>query len=195
MWDEETILNYLKVNLKESRFKHSLGVRDVAEKLAIKYDKSLVQKAKIAGIVHDCAKNLINDKLIQMVRQEGYIVDEVSQKQPQLLHGLAGAIIAEKVMNIKDRDILNSIKFHTTGKRNMTTLEKIIYIGDYIEPSRNFNGVENLREAAFEDLDKALIMAFDNTINYVISKGELLHGDTIAARNYAIINGKLKVEE
>ncbi|WP_102400122.1 bis(5'-nucleosyl)-tetraphosphatase (symmetrical) YqeK [Haloimpatiens massiliensis] len=195
MWDEETILNYLKSNLKESRFNHSLGVRDMAEKLAIKYDKTLVQKARIAGLAHDSAKNLSDDKLIGIVRQEGYVIDEVCKKQPQLLHGLAGAIIAEKVMNIRDREILNSIKFHTTGKKNMTTLEKIIYISDYVEPSRIFSGVDKLREAAFEELDKALIMAFDNTINYVVSKGELLHEDTILARNYTIINRKLKVEE
>lgn len=195
MWDENAIISYLKNNLNEHRFNHSIGVRDTAEKLAIKYDNSLVEKARIAGIVHDCAKNLSNEQLINIVKEQGYLIDKVCQNQPQLLHGLAGSIIAKKVMNIEDIDILNSIKYHTTGRENMTILEKIIYISDYIEPSRKFYGVESLRELAFRDLNKGLLKAFDNTINYVISKGELLHADTIAARNYTILIEKRQVEE
>lgn len=188
MWDEEKILNYLKSNLKESRFNHSIGVMETAKKLALKYDKTLEKKAEIAGLVHDCAKNLNDEKLKKITREEGYIIDEVSKNQPQLLHGLVGSIIANKIMFIEDNDILNAIKYHTTGKKNMTILEKIIYIADYIEPLRNFPGVFELRKLAFENLDKAILKSFDNTINFVISKGQLLHMDTISARNFLIFN-------
>ena len=105
-----------------------------------------------------------------------------------LMHGLAGSIIAKHIMGIEDEDVLNSISYHTTGRKNMTILEKIIYIADYIEPMRNFPGVDELRKIAYSNLDEALLLSFDNTIKYVITKGQLLHLDTIEARNYILYN-------
>ncbi|WP_392486610.1 bis(5'-nucleosyl)-tetraphosphatase (symmetrical) YqeK [Haloimpatiens sp. FM7315] len=187
MWNEDTMIGYLKDNLKEERFIHSIGVRDVAQKLASVYDESIMNKARIAGLIHDCAKNLSDEKLLDLVKKEKFKLDEVTKNNLQLLHGFAGAIIAKNIMKVEDLDILNAIKCHTTGKENMSILEKIIYLSDFIEPSREFHGVDSIRELAFENLDEAVIKAFDSTINYVIAKKGLLHKDTIFARNYMIL--------
>lgn len=185
MWQEEKIDTYIKEALKSSRYNHSLGVRDTAEELARLY-KVDTFKARIAGLVHDCAKNMRDEEILDIVSKYDYAVDEVCMKSPQLLHGLAGALVAENIMGILDRDILDAVISHTTGKPDMTVLEKIIYLADYIEPSREFLGVDELRQLSYIDLDKALLLSFDNTIKYVIDRGELLHYNTISARNYLL---------
>ncbi|MCY6959727.1 bis(5'-nucleosyl)-tetraphosphatase (symmetrical) YqeK [Clostridium brassicae] len=185
MWTEDKIVQYLKENLKESRFKHSISVMDTAIKLADIYGED-IEKAKIAGLVHDCAKYLQRERMLSVAREYGYDITKVCFKNSSLLHGVAGAYVAKNIIGIEDEDILNSIAYHTTGRRNMSMLEKIIFIADYIEPLRDFPGVDVVREMAFKDIDKSLIMAFDRTIKYVIEKGQLLHNDTVEARNYMI---------
>jgi len=187
MWKEEQIEEYLKENLSENRYKHSLSVRDTASLLAIKYGEDEF-KARLAGLVHDCAKNMEPKEMMEIIYKSGYNVDVVCKNNPELLHGLAGAIRAKELMGIYDEDILNSVTYHTTGRKGMSLLEKIIYIADYVEPLRSFPGVDKLRETVSKDLDEGLLLSFNNTINYVISLGQLLHMDTIEARNYLIIN-------
>lgn len=186
MWNEQQMQEYLKSNLKDKRFKHSLGVMDSAVKLALKYGAD-TEKAKIAGLIHDAAKEKTNEELLEIADKNGYILDEVSKTSPSILHGFVCRIIAKEKMGIEDEDILNAIEFHTTGRRHMSLLEKIIYVADYIEPGRNFPGISELREAAFRDLTEALLLSFDNTIKLVISRGNLLHLNTIEARNCIII--------
>jgi predicted HD superfamily hydrolase involved in NAD metabolism len=185
MWTLEKIDSYLRENLKEQRYIHSLGVRDSAILLASLYGEN-TKKAEIAGLVHDCAKNLKNEELLNMAVNSGIYLDSVSKMEPQLLHGLCGSIIAEKSMGISDKYILDSIIYHTTGRENMTRLDKIIYLADYIEPSRNFQEVNYLRNLSYIDLDKAMLYAFDITIKYIISKEKLLHMETIKGRNYIL---------
>ena len=182
MWSEAEIEKYLKDNLKEGRFKHSLSVRDTAVKLAKRYSVN-VDKARIAGLSHDCAKNMSDEEILTLVKKKSIVLDEISLKAPQLLHGVAGAYIAETVFGIGDTEILDAISFHTMGRKNMTLLDKIIYIADYVEPLRSFDGVDKLRKCAQNDLEGALLMSCNNTINYVISKGELLHQNTVDVRN------------
>lgn len=186
MWDEEKITKYIKKNLKESRFEHSIRVKDTAQKLAKQYGED-VEKASIAALVHDCAKYLSNEKLIKYSEEYGYLIDEVALRNPSLLHSVAAAYIAKTEMDIQDLDILNAITYHTTGRKNMSLLEKIIYISDYIEPGRNFPSIDVMREKTFNNLDEGLLFGLDNTINYVIKRGELLHRDTVDARNELIM--------
>ncbi|KOC55207.1 phosphohydrolase [Clostridium botulinum] len=188
MWAEEKIIGYLKQNLKPKRFEHSIGVRDTAIKLAEIYGESL-EKARIAGLVHDCAKNMSDEQILDICSKNEYNIDEVSQNMPSILHGEVGAYIAENIMGIEDKEILDAITYHTTGKENMTLLEKIIYISDYIEPLRDFPGVEDLRGLVYnKELDRALILSFNNTIKYIIDRNQLLHKKTIEARNYMLYN-------
>lgn len=185
MWPLTKMDEYLKENLKEQRYIHTLGVKDTAVSMASFYGED-TKKAEIAGLLHDCAKNLKNEDLLNMASKSGFNIDLVSMWEPQLLHGLCGSIIAEKIMGVSDKYILDSIIYHTTGRENMTKLDKIIYLADYIEPNRNFQGVDFLRNLSYIDLDKAMLYAFDNTIKYVISKGKLIHMETIKGRNYIL---------
>jgi predicted HD superfamily hydrolase involved in NAD metabolism len=187
MVNEDEIKAYLKARVSEKRFNHVLGVSDTAIKMAEKYNCNL-EKAKMAALLHDIAKKMTDDELIKLVKEKGHKLNSVEENNPQLLHALAAAVIAREEMKIEDEDILNSVIYHTTGREDMSLLEKIIYIADYIEPSRDFPGVEKIRTAAFENIDKALLMALESSIQYVIKKGELLHIETIKARNYLIIN-------
>jgi predicted HD superfamily hydrolase involved in NAD metabolism len=186
MWSEEKINEYLRNNLKSSRYEHSLGVKNAAIKLALTYGENSF-KAGLAGIVHDCAKNMSNCEIVRLVKENAYEVDDIYENSPELLHGLAGAIVAKNIMGIEDEDIFNAIAYHTTARENMSLLEKIIYIADYVEPSRNFPGVEELRKVASENLEDALILSLSKTICYVVNKGQLLHSETVKARNYLII--------
>ena len=185
MWSEEHMETYLKDKLDNKRFLHSLSVRDTAVAMA-KYYGEDENKARIAGVVHDCAKNINGYELINIAKKHGYKINAIYEESPQLLHGLVGAIIARDTMEIKDKGIFNAIAYHTTGRKNMTLLEKIIYLADYVEPLRKYPGVEELRELAFKDMDIALIKSFDITIKYVIDKGQMLHLNTIEGRNYLI---------
>ncbi len=187
MWSEDKIIEYLKKNLNKQRFEHSLRVRDTSIELAKHYGAD-IYKAKLAGLVHDCAKNMKDEEIINIIEKYGYNIQGIYKRTPNLMHGLAGALIAKHTMGIDDEDLLNAISYHTTGRNNMSILEKIIYIADYIEPMRNFPGVDELRELSSSNLDEALLLSFDNTIKYVITKGQLLHLDTIEARNCILLN-------
>lgn len=189
MWNEDMIIDYLKENLAESRFIHSMGVVETAEKLAQLYEEDIT-KARFAALLHDCSKNLTVQEQLDICYGQGIEIDEISLKNTALLHCYSGVVIASETMKVKDDYILNAIRYHTTGRENMTKLEKIIYLADYIEPNRIFKKVQEVREIAFgENLDKALLLSIDNTINYIIERKQLLHIDTIKARNYLILNG------
>jgi len=110
------------------------------------------------------------------------------QKNTELIHGPLGAKIANACYGIDDLEVLDAIKYHTIGRENMSMLDKIIYIADYIEPGRSFPGVEEIREIVFLDLDDAIKKAMDNTILFLIKDNKLIHPDTINARNYMLYN-------
>ena len=187
MWTESQIKKYLKENLKEDRYLHVLGVENTAEKLAKVYGED-VEKAKLSALIHDAAKNKTVEEIVNIIKSEGIIIDEEMSKAPVLLHGLAGAIIGKRLMNIENEDVFNAAAYHTTGRENMSKLEKIIYLADYIEPKRNFPGVQDIRVVAFKDLDEGVLYAMDHTIKYIITKGQILLSGTVNARNYLIRN-------
>lgn len=172
---------------------HSIGTMECAVKLAERFDED-TQKAMIAGLVHDVAKCLDRQQLLNCALKSGIVIDNIMRSQIELLHGPAGSYLARKLFGIEDVDILNAIAYHTTGRENMSKLEKIIYVADLIEPSRQFEHVERLREKSFENLEKAVVMAMDNTLKYVIDRGGLIHPNTIYARNWLILreSGEVK---
>lgn len=184
VWDEKQIVEFIEKNLNKQRFEHSLRVADTAKELAKRYSAD-IEKAKLAGLVHDCAKNMSDEEMINIISENN--CDEIYIKTEALMHGLAGGIIAKNVMKITDEEVLNAVIYHTTGRENMSTLEKIIYIADYIEPMRNFEGVEKLRDLAYKDLDEALLLSLSQTINYVVQRNQPLHLDTVKARNFLIM--------
>lgn len=174
-------------NIGEKRYFHSLRVVDVATSLAKKYNIDINQ-AQTAAILHDCAKFEDRTNLLKMASKFDIIIDNVMNHNIELIHGPLGAKIAELEYDVEDVEIINAIRYHTTGRQNMTMLDKIIYISDYIEPRRKFKGVEKVREMAFIDIDSSVLLAIEDTIKFLIEKGRVIHFDTINARNNLIIS-------
>lgn len=181
--DMELIKVRLREMMSRERFEHSINVSQVARKLALKYNYDDVTKAEVAGLLHDCAKDLDYSTLEKMIVKYNIKTDEIIRKIPKLLHPLVGAAIAEKEFNIQDPAILKAIRSHSTGASQMSLLDKIIYLSDKIEPLRNNDGVEETRKIAEFSLDKAVLKVLDRGLLYLISKGSLIHPVTIEARN------------
>lgn len=176
----------LKEDIGIERYNHSLRVVDISKKLAEKYGVN-VKKASIAALLHDCGKFKDKKRLLKLANDFGIILDNVMEYNWHFIHGPLGAKIAKKIYNIHDEEILNAICYHTTGRENMSLLEKVIYIGDYIEPGRSFKGVDEIREKVDVDLNKGVLCAMDNTIKFVINQGNVVHLNTVKARNNLIL--------
>ncbi len=153
------------------RFEHTLGVEYTAAALAMRYDCD-VRKAQIAGLLHDCAKCLTDEKRLSICRKHKIPITTVEKKNPFLLHAKVGAYLARNKYGIKNQDILNAICNHTTGRQNMSTLEKIVFIADYIEPGRTHApNLAEIRKLAFVDLDKAFLRILKDTLDYLNDTG------------------------
>jgi len=186
---EDKIVEYLQSALSKKRYDHSIHVANKAVELAKIYGSD-IHKARLAGLVHDCAKEMAKDELIYFIKLEGNEPDSVSLVEKELLHGPAAVYLCKNKFHIEDEEILSAVQFHTTGKANMSILDKIIYISDLIEVGRKFPEVEELRNLAIVDINSALIKSFDATISYIIQKRRMIHPDTINARNYLLRNLK-----
>lgn len=184
----EEVRDFAKSSLNEKKFGHCVRVEKMAIKLSKLY-KEDIQKVKIAAIAHDCAKFFSYEKMFGYMKKFNEPIDEIQKNVPYLLHGPVGALRLKEKFNIKDKDILNAIKYHTTGRKNMSLLEKIIYISDLIEEGRDFKNVEIIRGEAFKNLDKALVMGCDTTMTYVMAKGQIIHPLTVQLRNSLILSG------
>ena len=189
MWSIEEIKNYLNKSLTSSRYNHVIGVVATAKSLAKQYNCD-INKAEIAALCHDAAKNIDNTELFKIMKEHNIelSIDEINTKN--IWHAIVGPIVSKEVFGIVDEDILNAIRWHTTGRENMSTLEKIIYLADVIEPSRKFNGIEAIRECALKDLDAAMVMALTHTTIYLLERGFAVDINTVKARNYFLYNEK-----
>lgn len=171
------IKKYLKKHLTKERYHHTVGVAYTAMSMAMEYNpqpdnNEFMIKAEIAGLLHDCAKCMDNDKKIRICNKNQISYSKIEAENPYLLHGKVGAYIARKEFDILDEDILNAITWHTTGRPDMSLLEKIIFVADYIEPSRRPIPELNLiRQLAFTDIDQAVIKILENTLKYLNEKG------------------------
>lgn len=176
----------MKIKLKDSitkkRFIHSLNVMELAAELAAAHGIDQ-EKAAIAGLLHDCAKNIEADELLRLCEEYKIDVNDVERLQPKLLHGKVGAVLASKEYGVTDKEVLDAIEHHTLGRENMTTMDKIVFIADYVEPGRDFEGIEELRKLAFVDLDRAIIVSLENIMKHIMTKGLLIHPVAVLARN------------
>ncbi|WP_085875101.1 bis(5'-nucleosyl)-tetraphosphatase (symmetrical) YqeK [Peptoniphilus vaginalis] len=173
----------IRDRIGEKRFLHTLRVRDTALELAKIYEVDQ-EKAEVAGFLHDCAKIRDHDELIKAAKEAGLLLTKEMIKAPQIIHSYLGAIYARDLYGIEDEDILNAITYHTTGRVNMSDLEKIIFLADYIEPMRNFDGVERARQLAKNDLDAAMYFALNNTLKFLVDHDTYIVPTTVTARNY-----------
>lgn len=187
--NREDIKDKLEYVLSPRRFIHSLNVMNTSIELAQRYGVDR-EKAAVAGLLHDCARDIRGDEVFELCKEFGIQVDDIARVQPELLHGAIGAGLAGHEYGVEDPMILDAIHYHTTGRKDMSILEKVVFIADYIEPGRNFTGVNEARKVAFSDINDAMVLSLDKTIKHVISKGALIHPDTIDARNFIISHGK-----
>ena len=178
----------LQRRLKKNRFAHSVGVANTAVKLAKKFSAD-VEKAYIAGLLHDCAREFENNELPAEAEKRGIKIGEVEKFMPLLLHAYIGAKLIKEIYEVDDEEISQAIYRHTVGAKNMSVLDKIIYFADMIEPNRNYPGVEELRELAetSNNIDEIILKALNESIIFVVQKNSLVHPCTIDARNFLLI--------
>lgn len=178
---------YQKVEntLSEKRFYHSKCVMERCVELAKLYGED-EEKAKIAGLLHDIAKEVPKDEREEMAKKYGLVLDEIELNSKGLIHAKLGAKICEVDFGI-EKEICDAIACHTTGKENMSLLEKILYISDAIGIDRTYDNTEELKKLAFSDIDKAIQMLLKFTIEERIKENKLIHIDSIKAFNYLIM--------
>ena len=175
---EQVVISLLKPN----RVAHVLGCRDTAVVLA-KHWGADAQDALRAGLLHDITKALSTPLQLELCRIYGVSLSEFSSRNPKTLHALTGALVAERIFG-ENQAVVAAIASHTTGKAAMTTLEKIIYVADYMEPNRNFEGVEALRQLAVTDLDGALKMGLEMTLAILQQEGREVSPESAQALAY-----------
>ena len=178
----------LKKRLKPSRYKHSLGVAETAAELARRfgYDQ---EQARLAGLLHDCAREFPNDGLIDEAIRRRLPIGTVEQSMPLLLHAPIGAVRVQEIYGVDDPAICQAIARHTVGAAGMTPLDKIIWYADMIEPGRDYPQVERLRKLAREAaLDEMMLAGLSESIIFVVQKQHLVHPDTVTARNELLLS-------
>ncbi len=186
----EDYLKVLKEKLDDYRYNHCLAVAKQALYLAEKYGANK-EDAYVAGLLHDITKNESYENQLRFIKDCGIILDDVLKNSPKLLHAVTGALFVEKNFNIHNKEILNAIRYHTTGKADMTLLEKIVYIADYTSADRNYPDVDVVRGLVEKSLDSAILYALSYTIKNLVDKQCAVHIDTLNAYNY-LANGGIK---
>lgn len=165
--------------LNPNRVAHVLGCRDTAVKLAKHWGADVTDAAR-AGILHDITKALDGPLQLTLCDEYGILLSKFSQENPKTLHALTGSLVAEQIFG-ENEAVVEAIRYHTTGRANMALLEKIIYVADYMEPCRDFSGVEDLRAAACRNLDEAMLMGMEMTMAHVRRQGQQLAQATVDA--------------
>lgn len=181
----EKIRRAMEKELSAGRYIHTLGVSYTAASLAMAHGEAM-EKAMTAGILHDCAKSMHGSELVAICEKAHLNVTAVERSNPTaLLHAKAGAYLAEHKYGVTDEDILNAIRYHTTGRPDMSRLEKIIYIADYIEPGRKqLAELGMIRRIAFQDLDWTMEKILANTLSYLRTTDGQLDDMTVKTYNY-----------
>jgi predicted HD superfamily hydrolase involved in NAD metabolism len=174
----KSIAKDLKSVLDKDRYRHTLGVSYTAICLAMKYEADL-DKAELAGLLHDCAKCIPDEKKLKKCIEHNISVSDIEKKQPYLLHAKLGAFIAMDKYGIQDKEIISAILKHTTGSADMSILEKIVFVADYIEPNRNkAENLKLIRKTAFEDIDIAIYYIMRDTLEHLKKKGTMIDTQT-----------------
>ncbi|MBR3041925.1 MAG: bis(5'-nucleosyl)-tetraphosphatase (symmetrical) YqeK [Eubacterium sp.] len=191
--NRDEMIKRLKGKLNDKRFVHSVGVEYTAATLAFVHGAD-VEKARIAGLLHDCAKCLPAEEKLRKAKKHGLPINRSEKLNPDLLHGKLGAYYAKRKYDVKDEEILSAITYHTTGHPDMTLLEKIIFVADYIEPNRKMvKDMEEIRKEAYEDIDKCIIHILKNTLDYLNSKKYVV--DEITEQTYYFYVDKMHLKE
>lgn len=183
---KQELKNFLKND--ETRYNHSIGVMNMCEKLAIHYNCD-IERAKKAGLMHDLAKYLSDEEKIKYVDENNISITDIQRSIPGVLHGIIAADICKKQYGF-DEEMCNAIAYHTTGKANMSLLEKIVYVADKIEENRNYSDIEYYRNLAMTDITQACLEIVNFQIEDAIKKDKIFDEKSIETRNYILLNKK-----
>ncbi|MEK5477200.1 bis(5'-nucleosyl)-tetraphosphatase (symmetrical) YqeK [Paenibacillus sp. FSL R5-0407] len=180
-YTREQLIEIVSGQMPAKRWKHVEGVMETAVILAERFggDK---EKADLAALLHDLAKFWPVERQEAMIRDNG-LNPELLEHDKQLMHAEIGAFVAQRDYGIEDPEVLNAVRYHTSGRVGMTKLDKIVCLADYIEPGREFPGVEQIRDLAEHSLEEALVAGFDSTISFLLEKGKVIFPLTVLARN------------
>ncbi|MEZ3421622.1 MAG: bis(5'-nucleosyl)-tetraphosphatase (symmetrical) YqeK [Eubacterium sp.] len=192
LYNNDKFIAIIKGRLSENRFVHSLNVADAAVLLAEKYGAD-AKKAYTAGILHDIMKEEKPEIQYRYISENGEKLTRLEMLNKQVLHQISGAAYCRAVLGIKDKELLGAVRYHTTGKRDMTLLQKVIYTADFISADRCYPDVSVMREKAMQSLEEAMFYSLQYTINDLAGKALLIHPDTLEC--YNSILEKLKEKE
>lgn len=177
--------------LSERRFIHSRNVACAAVKLAEKHGCS-PEKAELAGILHDITKEVSAENQLQIIESGGIILDDIYKNSPQLLHAVSGMVYCRDSLGITDEEVLSAIRYHTTAKGNMTLLEKIIFIADFISDERDYDDVDIMRAECEKSLEAGMLYGLSFVIPDIVRKQRAVHPDALAAYNELVLNIKIE---
>ena len=189
-YDLKLLQKHMKEELSPDRFEHTLGVMYTAESLAMRYGADMT-KAAVAGLLHDCAKCIPNSQKIKICKKHDIEITEMEEQNPSLLHAKLGAYMAKKAYGVEDEEILSAIRWHTTGKPDMSLLDIIIYMADFIEPNRDkAPNLKEIRKLSFVNIEEALYQVLEGTLNYLKDCPETI--DPMTQISYDFYKWKLK---
>lgn len=180
--NREDLLSKVREQMTEHRFKHTLGVASTAVTLAERFGAD-GGKAELAGLLHDFCKFWDKGRMREIIEKEPSIPDDLLDYDKELWHAPVGAFVVRQELGIEDQEVLDAISFHTSGRPGMGKLEKILWLADYIEPGRQFPGVDEIRELAEQNLDLALVQALGNTISFLVKHNKRIYPLTIETYN------------
>ena len=189
MTDIAKIDEALNTALGKKRYTHSVYVAHMAVDMAKVFGVD-TNKAYIAGLIHDCAKAMSYDMMLNTAKKYGYTIDEITLQCSGIMHADIGALLARYEYGIEDNEILDAIRYHTVARCGMTKLDKIIYVADMAEPMRDFDGVELLRKLAETDLDEEYFLALIKSLKFNLDKKNIIHPNTLYAYNEVLINSR-----
>lgn len=187
-------INYLKSLIKprmgEYRYIHSVNVSKKAVELAKIYGGD-TEKAMIAGMLHDITKETPVEEQLKIITEGGIILDDVEKSSSKLWHPISGSVYIRDTVGITDSDIINAVRFHTTGRAGMSLLEKIIFVADFTGDERNYNGVEIMREKSLRSLEEAMLYGLQFTINDLSKRMMTIHPNALACYNELILKDEM----
>jgi predicted HD superfamily hydrolase involved in NAD metabolism len=184
------IKQWIQGNVSPKRYEHIRGVATTTRKLAIRYHLS-PEKAELAGWLHDCAKELSKSEMLYWIKKSPFRLDDTEKKIPALWHPHAGAGMALEKWKITDMQILEAIRCHTLGSPSMSLLAQIVFVGDFVEPGRTFNGISKVRSVALKSLNDAVLMKCAITISHLLSQNMKVHGRLLETWN-SFLGGKIE---
>lgn len=180
----------LKNRLTPKRYNHSLCVADEAVRLAEKYGGD-VEKAYLAGLLHDITKNATPQEHLHIFEEFGIMLNSVEKNAEKLWHAISGSAFIEHKLNVCDSEIITAVRFHTTARKGMTLLEKLLYLADFTSADRDYDDVDIMRQKVDISIQSALEYALSYTINDLVSQNKPLHIDTVEAYNEITLKGAI----